>query len=76
MELNEFIENFKNQFDDPNGIVLTPEAEFRETGDWNSLTGLMTIAMADEVYGVILTPEELRSAMTVKDLFDVIKSKQ
>lgn len=76
MEIKEFIENFKEQFDDPESVELTAESDFRDNGEWNSLTGLMTIAMADEVYGVTLTPNELRNAKTVQDLYNVIKSKK
>lgn len=76
MEMTEFIENFKNQFDDPNSVELKPETKFRDHQDWNSLTGLMTIAMADEIYGVTLTPNELRVSETVQDLYDTIMSKR
>lgn len=74
--MKEFIENFKNQFDDPEVIELYAETKFRNNEDWNSLTGLMTIAMADEIYGVTLTPNELRSAETVLDLYNIIMSKK
>lgn len=75
MDIQEFINNFRNQFDDPESVSLIPETEFHSLQDWNSLTGLMTIVMADEEYGVTLTPEELKSAKSVQDLFAVIKSK-
>lgn len=74
--MKDFIENFKNQFDDPEIIELKPETNFRNLEDWNSLTGLMTIAMADEIYGVTLTPNELRSAETVQDLYNIIMEKK
>lgn len=76
MEIQEFIINFKNQFDDPDSVELTPMTEFHNLDDWNSLTGLMTIAMADESYGVTLAPEELKGAVTVQNLFDTIQSKK
>ncbi|MDE6548823.1 MAG: acyl carrier protein [Muribaculaceae bacterium] len=76
MEINEFITNFKEQFDDPEAVELNADSNFRDNGEWNSLTGLMTIAMADEIYGVTLTPNELRSAETVQDLYEMIKSKK
>lgn len=75
MEIKEFMEKFRVQFDDPDVVDLKPETLFHDLEDWNSLTGLMTIAMADEEYGVVLNPEELKSAKTVQNLFDIIKSK-
>lgn len=76
MEIKEFISNFKEQFDDPDAVVLNADSKFRDLDEWNSLTGLMTIAMADEIYGVTLTPNELRSAETVQDLYSIIMSKK
>lgn len=76
MEIKEFISNFKEQFDDPEAVVLNADSNFRNIDEWNSLTGLMTIAMADEIYGVTLTPNELRSAETVQDLYTIIMSKK
>ncbi len=76
MEIQEFIANFRNQFDDPDAISLSSDTKFHSLDDWNSLTGLMTIVMADETYGVTLTPDELKNAVTVQDLFDIIQSKQ
>lgn len=76
MEIQEFIANFRNQFDDPDAVILSPVTNFHSLDDWNSLTGLMTIAMADESYGVTLTPDELKDAVTVQDLFNIIQSKQ
>lgn len=72
MEISEFIENFKNQFDDPESVDLTPSTRFRESKEWNSLTGLMTLAMANDSYGVILPVEKMKQAETVQDLFDII----
>lgn len=75
MDIQEFINNFRNQFDNPESVNLVPDTEFRNLQDWNSLTGLMTIVMADEVYGVTLTPDGLKSAKSVQELFEVIQSK-
>lgn len=72
MEISEFINNFKDQFDDPDAVILTPATKFREIPEWNSLTGLMTLAMANDIYGVILPVEQMRQAQTVQDLYDMI----
>lgn len=72
MELSEFIENFKDQFDDPGAVILTPSTRFRELTEWNSLTGLMTLAMVNETCGVILPVEKMKQAHTVQDLYDMV----
>lgn len=72
MEITEFIQNFRNQFDDPESVELTPSTRFRESDEWNSLTGLMTLAMVNDCYGVILPVEKMKQAKTVQDLFDMV----
>jgi len=74
MEIKEFIQNLKEQFDDPESVELTPDTKFREISEWNSLTGLMTLAMANDLYGVILPVEKMKQADTVQDLFNMISS--
>lgn len=73
MEITDFINNFKEQFDDPESVELQPNTKFRDLDEWNSLTGLMTLAMANDYYGVILPVEKMKQAESVQDLFDMIK---
>lgn len=75
MELNEFIENFANQFDDTEASVFTPETKFRDLDEWSSLIALSVIAMIDEEYDVTINGEDMKSATTVQDLFNIVNSR-
>lgn len=75
MEINEFIENFAAQFDDTDASVFTPETVFHELDEYSSLIALSIIAMVDEEYDVTIKGDDMRSAVTIQDLFDIIKSK-
>lgn len=75
MDIKEFINNFAEQFDDLDASVLTPETEFKQLEDWNSLVALSVIAMVDEEYDVILKGKDITGANTIKDLFDTVQSK-
>lgn len=75
MEIKEFIENFADQFDDTDASVLTPETNFRELDEWSSLIALSVIAMVDEEYDVTLKGDDIRSATTIQDLFNIVNSK-
>lgn len=75
MELNQFVENFAAQFDDTEISVFTPETKFRELDEWSSLIALSIIAMVDEEYDVTLKGDDIRSAATIEDLFNTVKSK-
>lgn len=75
MELNDFIKNFSEQFDDLDSVDLTADTKFKELDDWSSLVALSLIAMVDEVYNITITGEDIRESSTVGDLFERIKNK-
>lgn len=75
MEINGFIEKFAEIFDDTDASVITPETPFRELDEWSSLSALGLIAMADEEYDVDLKGDDIRGAVTVADLFNIISAK-
>lgn len=76
MELQTFIENFAEQFDETEANVFSAETNFRELDEWSSLIGLSVIAMIDEEYDVTLRGEDMRKANTIGELFEIVKSKQ
>ncbi len=75
MELNEFIENLADQFDDtvPSGIKA--DTAFKELDEWSSLVALSVIAMIDEEYNVTIKGDEIKNSETVEDLFNAVKAK-
>lgn len=75
MELNEFISNFAVQFDETEIEEFTSETIFKELDEWSSLTALSIIAMVDDEYDVKLKGDDIRNSVTIKDLFDIVKSK-
>lgn len=76
MEIKEFIENFVDQFDDLEVEQVKPESVMRDFDEWSSMIGLSLLNMSEKSYGVQLTFDELRNAITVQDLFDTIAKKQ
>ena len=75
MELNDFIKNFAEQFDDTDPSEITAETVFHELDEWSSLTGMSVIAMAKTVYGKTLTGKEIRACETVEALYNLIAAK-
>lgn len=45
MELNEFVENFAEQFDDTDASEITASCVFRDLEEWSSLVGMSVIAL-------------------------------
>ncbi len=75
MELTKFIENFADQFEDTDPSEIKAETVFHELDEYSSLIALSIIAMVDEEYDVQLKGDDMRSAVTVEDLFNIVKSK-
>ncbi len=75
MEINEFIENFAEQFEDTNVGEIKAETVFKDLDEWSSLIALSVIAMVDEEYDVTIKGDDIRNSNTVEDLFNVVKAK-
>ena len=67
MDIKEFISNFADQFDDLEVSALTPETEFKQLDDWNSLVALSVIAMVDEEYDVTLKGNDITGTLYYTD---------
>jgi len=75
MELNEFIAHFAEQFEETDASVFTPQTVFHELDEYSSLIALSIIAMIDEEYDVTIKGNDMRAAVTVEDLYNIVKSK-
>lgn len=74
MEINEFVKNFADQFDETDAAVFTPDLAFRELEEWSSFLALAIMAMIKSEYDVAISADEMRSANTIQELFDTVQS--
>lgn len=74
MEINDFIKNFQDQFED-DSLSLSPDTYYKELDEWTSLMGISIIAMVDEEYNTSITGADIRNSDTIEDLFELVKSK-
>lgn len=75
MEIKEFIHHFAEQFDDTDVNEFQPETVFHNLDEYSSLIALAIILMIDEEYGVNIVAEEMSAAVTIEDLYNIVKSK-
>ena len=75
MELNEFVANFAEQFDDTDPSEITAETKFHDLDEWSSLVAMSVMALARTQYGKTITGAEMRECITVENLFNLIASK-
>lgn len=76
MDLNEFVTNFQEQFDETDPSEINADTNFKELDEWSSLTALSVIAMVDDEYDVIIKGADIKNSTTVEDLFNVVKGKK
>ncbi len=75
MELQEFIKNFADQFDDTDAEVFNADTEYQELEEWSSVTILSVIACVRTNYGKKITASDLRACKTIEELFNLIKQR-
>jgi acyl carrier protein len=76
MDINFFIEQFVDQFDETDASEIAPDTDFKNLAEWSSLTALSVIAMVDGNFGVRINGDDIRSANTIIDLFQIVISKK
>lgn len=75
MEINEFVKNFANEFEETPTEQFTPQTEFRELDEWDSLASLSIISMVDDHYNVTISNDDIKSVKTIEELFELVKGK-
>ena len=75
MELEKFIADCANQFDDTEASEIKANTSFHDLEEWDSLIALAVLNMTEKRYGKRITFDDMKGCDTVEDLFDVILSK-
>ncbi len=75
MEINDFIKNFADQFDETDASEIQTTTEFHELEEWDSLIALAVLNMTEKKFGKRITFDEMKKCVTVEDLFNVIAAK-
>ncbi|MFV0530330.1 MAG: acyl carrier protein [Flavobacteriales bacterium] len=75
MEIKKFIKNLAEQFEETDPALITEETVYKELEEWDSMIALSVIAMVDEEYDVKISGNDITGSNTVKELFEIIKSR-
>lgn len=73
--LEEFVELFAEQFDETDASEITATTVFHDLDEWSSLIGLSVIAMVDEEFDAALKGDDVKTSITVEDLYNKVISK-
>ncbi len=72
MDLDQFIENFSELFDETDTDTIDATTRFKDLEEWSSLVALSVIAMIDEEYDVEFRGDDIRNSITVEDLYNTV----
>ena len=75
MELKDYIANFADQFEDTDASEITATTAFHDLDEWDSLIALAVLNMTEKKFGKKITFDEMKSCVTVEDLFKVVAAK-
>lgn len=75
MKIEEFVQNFADQFETTDGNEITENTEFKMLDEWDSMVGLSVIGMIHNTYKVKISGGDINQAVTVKDLFELVRFK-
>jgi acyl carrier protein len=72
MNIHDLINDIETEFEEIENGTLVPKSSIRDIDGWSSMHALILIALIDNNYDILLTGEELKNALTIQDLYDVI----
>lgn len=73
--LDEFVALFAEQFDETDVTEIHSSTHFHDLEEWSSLIGLSVIAMVDEEFDVALKGDDVKTSVTVEDLYNKVIAK-
>jgi acyl carrier protein len=76
MELQQFIRDIEEQFDEVEEGTIGGDTAYKKIDEYSSLTAMCIIGMVDSKYGVTLSGDVLAECNSVRDLFDVVRTKK
>lgn len=75
MELERFVNEFAQQFDETDPSEITSQTDYKGLDEWSSMTSMAIIAFVKTQYGKNITGKEIRQCSTVEDLFNLVNNK-
>ena len=75
MTSTDFLEKFRDQFEDTDPESIEMNTVYKDLDEWSSLIAFTVIAMVKMEYNKTVTGAELRHCNTVEDLYNLIEAK-
>ena len=72
INIEKFIESFLSAVDFQESVEVTPETELKSLPEWDSLAALGVIVMFDVEFGKTITGTDLKTCVTLTDLYKLL----
>ena len=67
---------FTSIFDEVEVSEVTMATEFKNFEEWSSLAALGLLAVIEEEYDVALTHNDIKNAVTVEDIYNIVQNQK
>ena len=74
--LEEFVVLFSEQLEETDPSTINSNTAFHDIDEWSSLTALAVTAMISEEFEVSLKVTDLKTAITIEDLYRIIERRE
>jgi acyl carrier protein len=75
MNIEEFTQKLEAEFEEVEPGTLTPDTNYKSIKGWSSMHALIIIAFVDAQFDTILNGADLKSASTIRDLYNIVIEK-
>ena len=75
MKLEDFVQEFAEQFDDTPVEEFSPSTVYMDLEEWGSLVALSIISIIDDEFDKRVTGADLKNVKTIEELYDLIQTK-
>lgn len=75
MTATDFLEKFREQFDETDSETIELSTVYKDLDEWSSLVAFTVIAMVKMEYDKTVTGAEIRHCNTVEDLYNLVEAK-
>lgn len=76
MDIQTFIKQIEEEFDELEPGKLKPESDLRKDFNFTSVNALVMISLINVEYDVMIDADDLRASKTIQDLFDITVKKK
>jgi len=69
-----FVEKLTLELESKNAVAISPDEEFRQLAEWNSMNALIILSFINVEYGKPFTSQQLTACKTFRNIYEILKT--